>query len=355
MEYFDYELPQERIAQWPTSRQGSRADARLLHADGSGASLVIHDRRIPDILSLIRGGDYVVLNNSRVRPSRFFPRLGDGREVELLLLNRIPERGVDVFAALARPMKLLRNNEPLAIGPGLTAIPLGRDDSGDKLVIQLRAEDGGSVDRLIEQTGLMPIPPYIRSGRSESEDVELYQTVYAEVSGSLAAPTAGLHFTPELLTQIEKAGAEIVYLTHHVGSASFRQAMQQDPNLERLEEESYAIDPDTFERLLNARAKNRRVLAVGTTTTRALESFAMVPEAARTAALHSTELCIKPPFRFQVVDRLFTNFHQPGSTHLLLVSAFFGADRIRAVYGHALQNGYRFLSYGDAMFLEREP
>lgn len=341
---FDYELPEERIAQRP---ERERANARMLVGRTDGRP---EDSCVSAFPGFIEPGDVVVVNDSRVLPCRFFAKKrGTGAEVEILLIERLPGDD-ELWEALARPMKRLRPGSELELSPSLTAEVIDRvGEDGERILLRLGAKDQRSVLLAIENEGSMPIPGYIRGGRSDETDRDRYQTTFAGTAGSVAAPTAGLHFTPELLAQVKAKGGEIATVTLHVGVASF--APVRDITAHRMPREWYRIPEATARAIARAKEKGKRVFAVGTTSTRSLESAAKAGGLGMAAELRPTELFITPGFPFEVVDALLTNFHQPKTTHLLLVSAFFGEEGIRELYEHALNSAYRFLSYGDCMLL----
>lgn len=365
---FPYDLPPSRIAQRPVAPGASA----LLHArcaeGGSGVSIA--DRRFADLPEILLSGDLLVLNNSKVLPTRFFPA-GFTEKAEVLLLqpretamntaeSSQTNRSQD-WEALARPMKKFERAQQFALSAHLHAEVLGRNASGEALRLRISSNEPSlSVEQCIELDGRMPIPPYIRQGRADEEDSYRYQTVYAEVGGSVAAPTAGLHFTPRLFEQLRASGIEYQFVTHHVGPASFLPVRDGEWDSHIMNTELYSISAETINAVTRCKKEGRRVVAVGTTTVRALESyfethsFDVHEESAqsRSAAFASTQLFITPGFEFKVIDALITNFHQPLSTHLLLVAAFSGIDQCRTMYEHALAGSYRFLSYGDAMFIE---
>jgi len=271
---------------------------------------------------------------------------GSGGEAELLCLEAL---GRGEYRCLARPMKRLRPGRRLLLGQGLSAEVIERL-SDCELRVSFVCADGRSVENALAAAGLMPIPPYIRRGRADSGDVEDYQTFFARAAGSVAAPTAGLHFTPELCRAIEAKGCTIAYVTLHVGPASFLPlADGSGKELRHPGSERYVHSPELLQRIGAARAGGGRVVAVGTTVVRALES--MILREGGPAGPAATDLFIRPGFRFKAVDVLVTNFHQPRTTHLLLVEAFMGRALLEASYAHALGGGYRFLSYGDGMVI----
>ncbi len=324
---FDYELPEELIAQRPLER---REDSRMLALDRAARRW--EDRRFAEFPSFLRSGDCLVLNNSRVIPSRLYGnRAGrpSGR-VEVLLLEPVQEDRRD-WRALVRPGRKMRVGEIVEFGAGLKAEIIGRGELGERT---LRFD--GDVDSALERIGHIPLPPYIRRPDEEA-DRERYQTVYAREKGSVAAPTAGLHFTPEILEACRAAGAEIAYLTLHVGRGTF-QPIRAD---RRLHAEHYEVTPENAAKIRAA----SRLLAVGTTSVRTLETMA------RGGLRGETELFIQPGFDFALTGAMLTNFHLPRTSLLLLVSAFAGVDFARAAYRHAVAERYRFYSYGDCMLI----
>jgi S-adenosylmethionine:tRNA ribosyltransferase-isomerase len=326
---FDYHLPPELIAQHPAA---SRSASRLLHLDGrSGA---IEDLRFSDIAGLLDAGDVLVVNDTRVIKARLRGRKDTGGEVELLV-----ERLMDSHRVLAQA----RTSKPLKPG---RALRLEGDIEGEFFEL-LFAEE---VLKVLEAHGDVPLPPYIAHA-SEADDEARYQTVYAKVPGAVAAPTAGLHFDAPLLAALEGKGVVLAPLTLHVGAGTFQPVRVEDLAKHVMHSEWYSVPQATVTAIVTAKANGGRVVAVGTTALRALESAAAGGELVARAA--ETRLFIVPGYEFRVVDRLVTNFHLPRSTLLMLVSAFAGPENIRRAYAHAIANGYRFFSYGDAMLLER--
>ncbi|MEO5677073.1 MAG: tRNA preQ1(34) S-adenosylmethionine ribosyltransferase-isomerase QueA [Usitatibacter sp.] len=333
---FDYDLPPDLIAQHPTAQ---RSASRLLHLDGrSGA---IADRAFTDIVALLGAGDLLVVNDTRVIKARLRGRKDSGGEVEVLV-----ERVLDQHRALvqARASKPLKAGRRLAFG-GLEAEVVGRDDE----FYELRFDEG--VLDVLARQGEVPLPPYITHA-AVGDDESRYQTVYARVPGAVAAPTAGLHFDDALLAALEAKGVALATVTLHVGAGTFQPVRVDDLSKHAMHSEWYEIPQATVDAIARAREKNGRLVAVGTTALRALESAAG-REGWLRAGTAETRLFIVPGFRFRVVDRLVTNFHLPRSTLLMLVSAFAGADNIRRAYAHAIAARYRFFSYGDAMLLEK--
>lgn len=336
----DYELPHDRIAQWPLE---DRSASRLLVVDRADGALSHHVfKELPALLDL---GDLLVRNVSRVVPARLFGRRASGGRVELLLLEHL---GNGRHRALARPAARLRPGEQIQLDTGL-GVTIERHDAGHGLV-EVAAP---GLDAHARAHGLPPLPPYIRRPVS-AEDHERYQTVYASRPGSIAAPTAGLHFTAELLQAIRKQKIELADVVLHIGPGTFLPIRVDDLARHPIHAERIEVTETTVSAIDAARARGRRVVAVGTTTTRALEAAALASEArARPLAAHdaATDLFITPGYRFRIVDALVTNFHQPRSTLLALVAAFAGLELIRHAYRTALEEGYRFLSYGDAMLI----
>ena len=338
---FDYKLPPDAIAQTPAA---ARDASRLLVIDRARGAL--EDRAFSELPELLRPGDCVVVNNSRVIPARVLARDSGGRPVELLFFAREDERR---WRALVRPGRRCRvGAELLVAGEGGARLRIvGVAADGARLVECL----DGTVEDLMRAHGLPPLPPYIeRFATPTPEDRERYQTVYARPPGSVAAPTAGLHFTAALLDRLRRRGLEIHELTLHVGPGTFRPIKTATIEDHVLPPERASIPVAVADAVHRARAEGRRVLAVGTTTTRALESAAQVDGRVR-ALEGDAGVYITPGYRFRVVDALLTNFHLPGSSLLVLVAAFAGRELILKSYAHAVRAGYRFYSYGDACLL----
>lgn len=340
VDLFDFHLPPELIAQAPASPRDS---ARLLIVDAGPP----RERVVRDLPTLLRPGDLLVLNDTRVLPTRFFGRRG-GVEVEVTLIEREGERR---WWALARPGKRLRLGDGVDLAPGLAAEVVAKDEEGR--VLLAFALGGEALLGAIRDHGSMPLPPYIRRARGgDPRDRETYQTVFARKDGAVAAPTASLHLTPELLQRLEAGGIERAFVTLHVGAGTFAPVKVADTDDHRMHAEWYEVPAATAAAIGAARAEGRRVVAVGTTVLRALESAAMAGGQVR-AGDGTTRLFITPGYRFRAVDLLLTNFHLPRSTLLMLVCAFAGMERIQAAYAHAVAEGFRFFSYGDACLLTR--
>lgn len=342
---FDYNLPPELIAQEPLA---DRAASRMLVVDRAAGTWTHQQfRALPQYL---RPGDCLVLNDTRVLPARLVTRRSSGGRAELLLLRPLNDR---VWEALARPAQRLQVGTTLEFGGRLTATVLARGQQG---IVQVRLDYEGELLERLEQVGLTPLPPYIRRPRQEQDldqeraDRERYQTVYARTPGAVAAPTAGLHFTPQVLAALEAQGVAVARLTLHVGLGTFRPVTVARVEEHRMHAEYYRV-PEEAADMINARREaGGRVLAVGTTVVRTLETVA--DEHGRVAAGEGwSETFIFPGYRFRVVDLLLTNFHLPRSTLLMLVSAFAGRDLILAAYRAAVEAKYRFYSYGDCMLI----
>ena len=336
---FDYALPQDRIAQTPLAPRDS---ARLLVDRGSDTP---EHRHITDLTSLLRPGDLLVVNETKVLPARLALRRATGGAAEVLLLEPLDgER--KVWEALVRPARKLKVGEILASSSGVPVVRIGeRTDAGDTFCVELVAS-GESIDGLavLEQYGEMPLPPYITERLA---DPDRYQTVYARRPGSSAAPTAGLHFTSGLLDSLVSRGVQYAVVELVVGLDTFRPIGTDNPLDHRMHTERYRVPQATWDLCQETHAEGGRIVAVGTTSVRALESAA-----ARNELSGRTNLFIYRGFDWQVVDLMLTNFHLPRTTLLMMVDAFVG-DRWRSHYETALASGYRFLSFGDAMLLDR--
>ena len=331
---FFYELPPELIAQAPLAE---RPASRLL-VPGDPP----HDLYFSDLPSLLREGDLLVLNDTRVIPARLFGQKQTGGKIEVLLERVLNEHEALVQIGSSRSPKA---GASLEFDEGVTAEMLGREDSFFVLRFNQPALE------VFEQQGHMPLPPYIDRADDPS-DRDRYQTVFAEQPGAVAAPTAGLHFDAELLAQIRAAGVNTAHITLHVGAGTFQPVKQEQIDAARLHSERLRVDADLCQQIRDTRAAGGRVVAVGTTVVRALESAVNGDVIAPFEG--ETTLFIQPGYRFRVVDALVTNFHLPESSLLMLVSAFAGKDEVLAAYNYAVEQRYRFFSYGDAMFLERK-
>jgi S-adenosylmethionine:tRNA ribosyltransferase-isomerase len=335
---FQYELPDELIARHPAAR---RRDSRLLHLDGRTGAIA--DRAFADLPTLLKAGDLLVTNDTRVVPARLFGRKDTGGRIEILLERMLGQ---------GRVLAQLRSSKPPRIGSclelpdGTRATVEGRDE--DFWTLGFDADPAG----IFEDHGEMPLPPYLRRA-VEASDRERYQTVYAQVPGAVAAPTAGLHFDEALLEECGRAGVAIATVTLHVGAGTFQPVRALELSEHRMHAEFLDVPQSTCAAVAACRKRGGRVVAVGTTTVRALETAAQKGDLE--PFVGETTLFITPGFRFRVVDVLVTNFHLPESTLLMLVCAFAGRERVLAAYRHAVAARYRFFSYGDAMFVEPNP
>ncbi|HCO62856.1 MAG TPA: tRNA preQ1(34) S-adenosylmethionine ribosyltransferase-isomerase QueA [Clostridiales bacterium] len=332
---FYFDLPEELIAQTPLER---RDGSRLLTLDKrTGARQHMHFYDLP---KLLRAGDCLVLNNSRVLPARLIGKRETGGACEVLLLI---DRGEKVWECLVRPGRKLHKGAKISFGDGeLTAQVVDELEGGNRLV---RFEYEGIFLETLERLGKMPLPPYIRE---ELQDRERYQTVYSKVVGSAAAPTAGLHFTPELLAQVEEMGVKVCYVTLHVGLGTFRPVKAEHLDEHQMHAEYCVISQETADIINQTKASGGRVICVGTTSCRTIESWA-AEDGTMTAKAGWTSIFIHPGYRFKVMDGLVTNFHLPESTLIMLVSALAGREPVLAAYEEAVRERYRFFSFGDAM------
>ena len=330
---FDYALPPELIAQAPAP---TRSASRLLDVDGD--SLV--DRRFHELPSLLREGDLAVFNDTRVIRARVFGTKPSGGRVEMLIERIVAE---DEAWVQLKASHLPKPGGSVNFGGGVMAEVAERNDR----FFRVRFHGAGKLIDWIEQHGEVPLPPYIT--RPQGQDAQRYQTVYARHPGAVAAPTAGLHFDEATLAALARRGVAQAFLTLHVGAGTFQPVATDDISQHRMHSERFEIPEATSRAIEEARMRGGRIVAIGTTSLRAIESAA--DDGAVHAGAAETSLFIAPGYRFRVVDLLLTNFHLPRSTLLMLVSAFAGYDTIRAAYGHAIRERYRFFSYGDAMLL----
>jgi S-adenosylmethionine:tRNA ribosyltransferase-isomerase len=354
VDLFDFELPPERIALRPVEPRDS---ARLLVVPPAGA---FEDRIVRDLPSFLRAGDALVVNDTRVIHARLSGKrirreLSAG--VEATLIERVDGSR---WRALMRPAKKLHIGDLVRFGHDaqgaclLGSLDAHVEERGEEGEITLRFElSGAALDEAIEAAGDMPLPPYIAGKRAaDARDESDYQTIYAREAGAVAAPTAGLHFTPELMKTLEAMGVKLYRVTLHVGAGTFLPVKADDTDAHKMHAEFARLDADTAQALNVARAKGGRIVAVGTTALRTLESAAL-PDGTLAPYAARTSIFITPGYAFRATDMLITNFHLPRSTLFMLVSAFSGLERMKAAYAHAIANGYRFYSYGDASLLHR--
>ena len=335
---FDFNLPEHLIAQNPPIVRGS---SRLLVAL---SGQVIEDRSFPDLFEYVAAGDVLVFNNTKVMKARLFGQKASGGKIEALI-----ERVLDEHTALAhlRSSKSPKAGTELIFDGDVRAVML--EQVGELFKIQFSGSE--NVYELLEQHGALPLPPYIERAADDNDDTR-YQTVYAKHQGAVAAPTAGLHFTEEILNQLKNKGVEFAEVTLHVGAGTFQPVRVDNIADHKMHSEWFNVPEQTVQQIESAKARGNKIWSVGTTSLRAIES------AARSGSLKAgtgdTDIFITPGYEFQVIDCLLTNFHLPKSTLLMLVSAFSGYDRIRQIYQHAIAQEYRFFSYGDAMILGKQ-
>ena len=336
---FDFDLPAELIAQFPLPARGQ---SRLLYLDGATGNR--EDRQFGDLPQFLKPGDLLVFNDTRVIKARLFGVKDSGGKIELLV-----ERVLDEHHALAhiRASHAPKAGASLLLAGAIAATVVERQGE----LFHLRFAGERPLLDLLEQYGSLPLPPYISHAPGELDETR-YQTVYAREPGAVAAPTAGLHFDPTMLATLDKMGVKTAYVTLHVGAGTFQPVRVEEIAGHHMHSEWYTVPPETVDAVRQAKAAGGRVMAVGTTSLRALESAAAGGELE--AGSGETNIFIFPGYRFRVVERLLTNFHLPRSTLLMLVSAFGGMENIRSAYRHAVEQRYRFFSYGDAMLIERQ-
>ena len=338
---YDYPLPEELIALYPLEH---RSDSRLLVLHKENGSF--EDKHFTDITNYLRSGDCLVINETRVIPARLFAtRETTGAQIEIFLEHRQADTS-DTWLVLAAPAKKLKKDERYIFNDTLSCVVLEECADGERVV---RFESSGNVEDAIEAAGAMPIPPYLHR-EAEELDKDRYQTVYAQTPGAVAAPTAGLHFTNELLASLEERGIKIARITLHVGLGTFRPVETEDITKHTMHSERYIVTNEAAEIINNTKASGGRVIAVGTTAARTLETVATTNNTVQ-ASSGATAIFIYPPYKFKILDGLITNFHQPKSTLLMMISALAGNENIRTAYNHAIEARYRFLSYGDAMLI----
>jgi S-adenosylmethionine:tRNA ribosyltransferase-isomerase len=340
-ELFDFILPESLIAAYPAS---PRDTSRMLVVDEC-----IHDAAVADITKFLKAGDIMVFNDTRVLPARLFGMRGQAR-VEILLHKR--QSVEHIWRAFAKPGKRLKPADKIEFAPDFHATVLEKLPTGE-VVLRFDYDDKQGIRALLERYGHMPLPPYIEKQRAEvdeQDDKQNYQTVYAKHDGSVAAPTAGLHFSEKLLSAIDAMGVKHAHVTLHVGGGTFLPVKAEDTSEHVMHSEYAVVAQETADAVNNAKAKGGRVIAVGTTSLRTLES-ATDEKGILHPFASETSIFITPGYRFKMVDMLLTNFHLPRSTLFMLVSAFSGLEKMKAAYQHAIEHKYRFYSYGDACLL----
>lgn len=335
---FYFELPEEQIAQDPLA---DRSASRLMVLHWKTGT--IEHRKFTDIVEYLRPGDCLVRNNTKVIPARLFGTREDtGAVIEFLLLKRHED---DVWETLVKPGKKARTGVKVVFGEGeLRGEIIGVQEDGNR---RIRFSYEGIFEEILDRLGQMPLPPYITH---KLEDKNRYQTVYARYDGSAAAPTAGLHFTEELFRELEEKGVSVANVTLHVGLGTFRPVKVEDVSEHHMHSEHYFIEPEEAEKINRAKKNGGRIICVGTTSCRTIESAADEDGVLR-AAEENTEIFIYPGYRFRIMDELITNFHLPESTLLMLVSALAGKEFVLRAYEEAVREGYRFFSFGDAMYI----
>lgn len=339
-EEFNYYLPEELIAQTPLKdRTSSRM--MIIHRQTDK----IEHKHFYDLISYLKKGDVLVFNDTKVIPARLIGTKKDGTAlVEVLLLKRI---SIDTWEALLKPAKRIKTGGRVVFGNGeLEAEVTGTKDDGERIV---KFYYEGVFEEIIDRLGNMPLPPYIKE---KLEDKNRYQTVYAKYDGSAAAPTAGLHFTKEYMEQIRAKGVETAFVTLHVGLGTFRPVSADDISEHKMHSEHYIISQTTAEIINKAKKEGRRIICVGTTSLRTVEASASTNGGKVAAETNDTEIFIFPGYKFNVADALITNFHLPKSTLIMLVSALYDKDKILKAYEKAVEEKYRFFSFGDCMFIE---
>ncbi len=337
---FDYDLPEKLIAQNPLE---TREASRMLVANRESGTN--SDEMFGDFPQYLKPGDLVALNNTRVFPARLFGKSETGAKIELFLIREIDDH---IWEVLARPGRRLKTGKRVIFGQRLSAEVIRNNDAGR---FEVSFDFEGDFDEILDEIGQTPLPPYIKRGVGDMDsDRKRYQTVYAKKRGAIAAPTAGLHFTPEVLERVTAAGAEIVEITLHVGYGTFEPVRVDDLSEHRVMDEHFEISAEVAKSLNEAKAENRRIIAIGTTTTRALET-SLSKNNQFVSGRQTADLTITPGFNFKAIDGLLTNFHLPKSSLLVLVSTFGGYDFIMNTYRHAVGENYRFYSYGDCMLI----
>ena len=338
LEEFDYYLPEELIAQVPIKK---RDESRLMVLNKENET--IEDKVFKDIIDYLQPGDCLVRNNTKVIPARLYGKKDTGANVEFVLLNRIEN---DIWESIVRPGNKLKPGTEVIFGDGLLKAKILDVMDGGTRKVEFSYE--GIFNEILDQIGLMPLPPYIHESLKEKNR---YQTVYAKYEGSAAAPTAGLHFTPELLKKIEEKGVKIANVTLHVGIGTFRPVKEENIEEHKMHTEHFYIKQEDVEKINETKKSGGRVIAVGTTSCRVLETIADERTGLVAPIESDTGIYIYPGYKFKCIDGLITNFHLPKSTLLMLVSAFANREYILKAYKHAVDEKYRFFSFGDAMFL----
>ncbi len=345
---FDYELPEDLIAQTPADK---RENSKMLVLDRGNHS--ISHKHFYDIVDLIDENTLLVLNNTKVLPARLYGHKDTGAKIEIFLLKTPDGSKKHIWEVLIKPSKRVKEDMVIKVSDELSVKVLKKTEEDGKWVVELLFE-GDDVLEVLHRNGNIPLPPYIERKMTDEDlkklDFERYQTVYAKDEGSVAAPTAGLHFTEDILKRLSEKGVEIAYVTLNVGLGTFRPVKCENILEHKMDSETFEISEETAQKINKAKKDGRKIVAVGTTTVRTLETAYKQFGEIKACRSHS-ELFIYPPYEFKVIDRLITNFHLPKSTLLMLVSALAGKDFIFKAYQEAIENRYRFYSYGDCMFI----
>ncbi|BAJ01544.1 tRNA preQ1(34) S-adenosylmethionine ribosyltransferase-isomerase QueA [Shewanella violacea] len=338
---FSFELPNELIARYPTPE---RTSSRLLSLEGNTGQVT--DKQFTDILNMVNPGDLMVFNNTRVIPARLFGKKQTGGKLELLVERILDDKSILAHVRCSKSPKV---DSIVCLDGGYEMIMLARHDA----LFELKLVSDKTILEVLEEVGHMPLPPYI-DRPDEDADKERYQTVYNKTPGAVAAPTAGLHFDDAILQALADKGVDTAFVTLHVGAGTF-QPVKVDNILEhKMHSEWAEVSQDVVDKVIQTKANGKRVIAVGTTSVRSLESAAKASEGALEAFCSDTDIFIYPGYKFQVVDAMVTNFHLPESTLIMLLSAFAGFDEVKNAYQHAIAQKYRFFSYGDAMFVTKK-
>ncbi|MBP6368084.1 MAG: tRNA preQ1(34) S-adenosylmethionine ribosyltransferase-isomerase QueA [Nitrosomonas sp.] len=338
---FNFYLPTELIAQYPTEQ---RTSSRLLYLDSTQS--ILQDAMFSSLPNYLRAGDVMVFNDTQVIKARLFGKKATGGKVEIMIERILDDRHV---LAVIRASHAPKPDSKLILAETIPVTVITREQE----FYTLRFEHEKTIAELLECYGQLPLPPYINRPANPTDEAR-YQTVYAKNTGAVAAPTAGLHFDIDMINQLEALGAIITYVTLHVGAGTFQPVRVENIADHSMHRETFYISQDTIDAIQQAKTSGRRILAVGTTTLRALEACASQHQGQLIPGFGDTQIFITPGYRFQVVERLLTNFHLPCSTLLMLVSAFAGMENIQRAYQHAVAERYRFFSYGDAMLIERK-
>lgn len=337
---FDFDLPENLIAQTPLEK---RENSRMLIVNKENSAF--EDAHFYDFPRFLRKGDVLVLNNTKVFPARLFGATETGAKIEIFLVKETENKS---WETLARPARRLKIGKKIIFSDQLSATVLDKNEEG-RVFIEFQAD--GDFDALLDEIGKTPLPPYIkRTDGNFEKDRERYQTVFAKNRGAIAAPTAGLHFTPEILENVKNSGVEIAEITLHVGYGTFEPVRVDDLSEHKVLPENYEISGETAETLNRAKAEKRRIIAIGTTTTRTLES-AITKHGKFIAEKNLADLTVTPNYKFKAIDGILTNFHLPQSSLLVLISTFGSHELIMNSYKHAVREKYRFYSYGDCMFI----